>query len=47
LHIKDAGETKESIDLSKYSTEDLHKLMVEKGFERKAQGTKAELRKSN
>eukprot|EP01031_Cornospumella_fuschlensis_P035844 gene35844-43474_t len=40
LHIKDEqGNTIETIDLSPLKTEEIHKLMARKGFERKAAGT--------
>jgi len=35
----DSGVELEKIDLSKMTTEELHALMIEKGFERKATGT--------
>jgi hypothetical protein len=38
--FKDDG-SNEVIDLSKYTTDELHELMVNKGFERKAAGTKS------
>lgn len=41
----DDGKELEKIDLSKFKTEELHTLMIEKGFERKVSGAKrAELK---
>ena len=43
--IQDDG-SEEVIDLSKYGTDEIHSMLVEKGFERKFVGTKsADLRK--
>jgi hypothetical protein len=40
LFIRDEnGKEVEKIDLSRYTTDDLHKLMVQKGFERKVVGS--------
>lgn len=40
LHIKDdSGKVVETIDLSPFKTEDIHKLLLKKGFERKAVST--------
>ncbi len=44
LTIKDDNDNIiEVIDLSKYSTDELHDLMIKKGFERKLVGAKSEI----
>ena len=41
LFIKDEnGTTMETIDLSKYTTSEIHQLLIDKGFERNSVGAK-------
>lgn len=39
------GSELEKIDLSKFKTEELHALMIDKGFERKVVGKRPELKR--